>query len=213
MSNERFYKLSAQKQEAILEAAADEFAERGYEAASMNRIVERAGSSKGALYYYFDSKADLLATVVERAVARVLTEVAWPTPEGFTAETYWEQVREVTRRSIQQFDLDTWYMRILRSFYRLRDEPAAREATAGVLDQGRDLARGFLQRGQELGVVRTDLPLDLLVEIHMAADEAGDRWMLKHWAELSEPEKVKMLDALADLYRDMLDANHMGWDS
>ena len=69
MARARFQKLSPEKQEAILAAAADEFAERGYGAASLNRIIERAGSSKGSLYYYFDDKADLLRTVVERALA------------------------------------------------------------------------------------------------------------------------------------------------
>ncbi len=212
MARERFRKLKPEKQEAILSAAAEEFAERGYEAASLNRIIERAGSSKGSVYYYFEDKADLLATVVERAVERAMAEVKWPTLESFTAENYWERVRSIALESLPLMEQSTWYIRIMRSFYRLRDEPAAMEATSQVLDLSRNLTREFFRRGQELGVVRTDLPLELLVDVYLAADQAGDRWMLRHWDSMNETERRELVAARADLARDMLDAGHMGWD-
>lgn len=212
MPRNRFDKLEPPKQEAILAAAAAEFAERGFGAASLNRIIERAESSKGALYYYFEDKADLFATVVERAVARVMAELEWPPLEEFTAENYWDRLRDVTRRSLKRLQLDTWYMRILWAFHRLAAEPAARDATARVLDQYTDITRAFFRRGQELGVLRTDLPLDLLVEMFLAADQAGDRWLINQWAGLSERDKVALVEARMDLARDMLDARNTGWE-
>lgn len=59
MPRPRFQKLSIEKQQAILEAAAREFSAHGYEGASINKILETAQLSKGAAYYYFDDKADL----------------------------------------------------------------------------------------------------------------------------------------------------------
>lgn len=206
MPHPRFDRLPKDRQEAILAAAADEFAERGYAAASVNRLIQRAGTSKGALYYYFENKADLFATVIEHAMARVFEEVDWPSLEAFTAENYWQRVREVSRRSLEQMETDTWYMRILRAYYRLREEPAARAATARVLDRSREMVRAFFQRGRDLGVVRADLPLELLVEIHLASDEAGDRWMVQHWELLSDAERQSLLDARVDLMRDMWSA-------
>jgi AcrR family transcriptional regulator len=44
----------------ILEAALDLFRERGYEAATMRAIAERAGVSLGNAYYYFRSKEHLI---------------------------------------------------------------------------------------------------------------------------------------------------------
>lgn len=212
MARPRFEKLDPDKQEEILAAAADEFSSRGYEAASMNRIIERAGSSKGALYYYFEDKADLLATVAHRAVAEVLAVMEFPALESLTKEDYWEWVREMSRRSFESLETETWYMRLLRAFWLLREEEAARDATAGVLDWSRDLTRTFLRKGQELGTVRTDLPLELLLEMFLAADQAGDRWMMQHWEELDEREKIELLEARVDFARDMLDARHMGWE-
>jgi AcrR family transcriptional regulator len=212
MTSQRFHNLTPERQEALLAAAADEFAAYGYTAASMNRIVERAGSSKGAFYYYFENKADLLATVVEAAMARVLTEMQFPEPESLSAATFWDRLRETMLESMRLLDVETWYMRVLHAFYRLREEKEAREATAGVMDRSRELLAAFLRRGRDLGVVRTDLPLDLLVDIYVAADEAGDRWMMQRWKDLSGQEKHALMDARFDLVRDMLDAQHMGWN-
>lgn len=48
----------------ILEAAAECFAQRGYEAASVGDICERAGVSKGAFYHHFPSKQDLFMALL-----------------------------------------------------------------------------------------------------------------------------------------------------
>ncbi|NFU44770.1 TetR/AcrR family transcriptional regulator [Clostridium sporogenes] len=51
------------KKEAILKAALEEFATRGYEKASTNKIVEKAGVSKGLLFHYFGNKKGLFIYV------------------------------------------------------------------------------------------------------------------------------------------------------
>ena len=56
MPRPRIARLAEDKRTRILEAAAKEFAAAGYENASLNRILEHAGLSKGAAYYYFDDK-------------------------------------------------------------------------------------------------------------------------------------------------------------
>ncbi|MER5256137.1 MULTISPECIES: ScbR family autoregulator-binding transcription factor [unclassified Streptomyces] len=53
---------------AILEAAAAVFDERGYEAATVSEILERAEVTKGALYFHFSSKSDLARGVLDDAV-------------------------------------------------------------------------------------------------------------------------------------------------
>ncbi|HEV2672758.1 MAG TPA: TetR family transcriptional regulator [Gemmatimonadales bacterium] len=50
----------------ILEAALDLFRERGYEAATMRAIAERAGVALGNAYYYFGSKEHLIQAFYDR---------------------------------------------------------------------------------------------------------------------------------------------------
>ncbi|MEW2625443.1 ScbR family autoregulator-binding transcription factor [Streptomyces sp. NPDC048106] len=54
---------------AVLEAAAAVFAERGYAAATIAEILSRAGVTKGALYFHFDSKAALARGVLQEQIS------------------------------------------------------------------------------------------------------------------------------------------------
>ncbi|HJS42428.1 MAG TPA: TetR family transcriptional regulator [Gemmatimonadales bacterium] len=57
---------SAATKAKILEAALELFRERGYEAATMRAIAERAGVSLGNAYYYFGSKEHLIQGFYDR---------------------------------------------------------------------------------------------------------------------------------------------------
>src|SRR5882757_10141102 len=50
----------------LLEAAASEFAEVGYDAATMKAIAKRAGASIGAVYQYFPDKAAVASALRTR---------------------------------------------------------------------------------------------------------------------------------------------------
>jgi AcrR family transcriptional regulator len=50
----------------ILDAAAEVFAERGYEATSIDEVAEAAGISKPVIYDHFDSKKDLHIALIDK---------------------------------------------------------------------------------------------------------------------------------------------------
>jgi AcrR family transcriptional regulator len=56
----------------ILEAAAGLFAEQGFDATSVQQIVERAAVTKGAMYHYFRSKDDLLYEIYHSLIQEQL---------------------------------------------------------------------------------------------------------------------------------------------
>ena len=59
----------------ILAAALEVFAARGFQAARLEEVAARAGVSKGALYLYFETKADLFRAVVTDAISPNLEHV------------------------------------------------------------------------------------------------------------------------------------------
>ena len=61
-----------QTRAAIVEAALQLFRERGYDAATMRAIAERAGVSTGNAYYYFSSKEELIQEFYARNQAEHL---------------------------------------------------------------------------------------------------------------------------------------------
>jgi AcrR family transcriptional regulator len=60
------YRRSDVSCERILEAATELFAARGYAGAGVDRLAERSGIAKTAIYYHFGNKEGLLAAVLER---------------------------------------------------------------------------------------------------------------------------------------------------
>ena len=55
-STNKFTQLADSKQKSIIDASVNEFAYNGFRNASVNKIVEKAGISKGSLFNYFKSK-------------------------------------------------------------------------------------------------------------------------------------------------------------
>ena len=63
---------SRHRGDAILASAVAAFGRHGYHGTSMREIADALERSKGSLYYYFDTKADILYAAHDRALDRML---------------------------------------------------------------------------------------------------------------------------------------------
>jgi AcrR family transcriptional regulator len=63
-------------QREILDAAALAFAQSGFAATSMDEIAERLGATKGRLYHYYATKADIFRDVVRAGMHELIDGVA-----------------------------------------------------------------------------------------------------------------------------------------
>ena len=204
MVRDRFDNLDADKQERLFEAAANEFSDHGFEGASLNRIIESAGMSKGSLYYYFDDKSDLYATVIERATTALIRMVGGFSLDELTAESFWPTLEGAVRRMAEYMNRNAWFVRLGRSFYRLRGT-GGRAATKRVFDWLGHWTATLIHRGQKLGVVRTELPPPLLVEFTLAVGEVGDRWLVTHWDRMTPEERERTVAAELDAFHRLLE--------
>ncbi|BCG60576.1 TetR/AcrR family transcriptional regulator [Paenibacillus sp. URB8-2] len=60
------------KQVAILQAAVDVFAEKGYAGAATSEIAQKAGVAEGTIFRYYKTKKDLLLSIVGPTMSRLL---------------------------------------------------------------------------------------------------------------------------------------------
>ena len=65
--------MKEEKRKLIRNAAAKVFAERGFKSATTRDIPSAAGISPAAVYYYFDSKEDLLYQILEETISSGLS--------------------------------------------------------------------------------------------------------------------------------------------
>jgi TetR/AcrR family transcriptional regulator len=80
---------SFEHSEALLDAALREFIDYGYDAASINRILETAQMSKGQFYYHFGSKEALYLALIGVLIGRKTEFMATALqPEAFNADIF-----------------------------------------------------------------------------------------------------------------------------
>jgi AcrR family transcriptional regulator len=200
MPRPRFEKLEPARREALLAVASEEFALHGYEGASFNRIIERSGLSKGALYYYFDDKEDLYVTVLRDALQRLVFAVG-DLGAACDVAGFWREFEAWYGRSLRLFQQDPSAVGLARSLVKV----AAHGTAGGVMADLRRLTRGwvdeFMRQGQALGAVRCDLPADLLAAALVGLEEGIDLWLGERVGDMSEAEIDATAALLTGFYR------------
>ncbi|MBX2802148.1 MAG: TetR/AcrR family transcriptional regulator [Myxococcales bacterium] len=207
MPTKRFDAVDPERKEVVLRAAAAEFATHGFERASFNRIIERAGVSKGSMYYYFEDKADLYGTVVTHAVQQLIAACG-PFVPGDDARSFWREVRRVTQAGFEQVRRDPHLAGLVRSLGR-------DGSTAAPVEELRTLSSawfaGLLEAGQRLGAVRTDLPTDLMLSVAVGTVEGVELWLADRVADLDDTALNTLVHTITDLYGRM--ATPRPWES
>lgn len=97
MPSRRLQQRSEARRLEILHAAARVFRRHGIAAAGMREIAEEAGLSPGNLYYYFDSKDELLVFCQERTLEHMLAAVEAAKAVG---QSSGEQLRAILRAHV-----------------------------------------------------------------------------------------------------------------
>jgi AcrR family transcriptional regulator len=200
----RFERLAAEKRVRLLEEAAREFAAHGFAGASLNRILERAGMSKGAAYYYVEDKADLFFAVVQYAAAELHLVDAALDPTSLRAETFWQAMVALHREPLQRAFERPWLFGALRTAGRLPPEVREREPLATFARQFTGWVQALIDRGRELGVIRADVPAELAFAWLEALDAASDAWLLDHWAGLDRATIARLSDQTVEAMRGAL---------
>ena len=140
----------AQRRGAILAAARRAFARHGYEAATVRVLEAETGLSRGAIFHHFRDKEALFLALAEDDAAR-------------TAEVVAQSGLVQVMRDLRDKDAG-WLGVQLEVRRRLRTDPSF---AASWAERQAAVARATaerLERQREAGVVRTDVPVELLVD-------------------------------------------------
>ncbi|MEA2988673.1 MAG: hypothetical protein QOG83_1384 [Alphaproteobacteria bacterium] len=90
----------AQRREAILTAALDEFSASGFAAARLDDVARRAGIAKGTIYLYFRDKESLFQELVRTMLSPVVGALEAAPMAGMPARVVAEAIAEIFVREI-----------------------------------------------------------------------------------------------------------------
>jgi AcrR family transcriptional regulator len=107
---------AALKRQRIVEAAALVFRRRGYAQSTLNEIAAEAGTQAGSLYYYFDSREQLVEEVLIQSARRlkesVIAALAALPPAADSFERFVTMVRTHVLIVLQRDDFGIAYQKI-----------------------------------------------------------------------------------------------------
>lgn len=175
-----------QTRERLLGAAFSEMYTNGYTAASVDRILEASGVTKGALYHHFGSKKALAQAVIDGMIREMVVE-SWLVPLGESTNAI-DGIQACIRGQMEQLTPE----RIACGcpLNNLAQElSASDEDFRGQIDevygQWRGAIQEALERGREAGDVRADVnPAD--VAAFVVASVAGIAGFAKSTRDVRE---------------------------
>lgn len=194
----RYENLDPAQQLRLLDAARQEFSARGYVEASLNRIVAAAGISKGALYYYFEDKADLFVTVMRDVAADMVAALHLATLPDPGVD-FWGFMAETTHRKLRYARQFPGLTRMTTELTRIAASPLAPPAFRAYMQEVMAQTEVFCRAGQAAGAFRNDLPCDTLVPLMTSVLETLTERMLQDLDSGSEAE----IDRFAAIALDM----------
>lgn len=195
--DKRRYLSSVARREEILNAALIEFADRTYNAVSMERLAECAGLSKAGIYAHFKSKEEIFHALLERTTKQLCDFQGWLPDEELTLP---ELVDAYLDRLYATFESPTTV-----SIYRLLLTESAR-APELVKRWHDEVARGLRRRAQliiqrniDRGIVR---PGVLTEHFYPLASAPALLWL--HASMLSRDAPSISLVQVRDAHRQLL---------
>jgi AcrR family transcriptional regulator len=180
--------LDARRHE-ILAAARSCFARFGYEGATVRRLEDATGLSRGAIFHHFRDKDSLFLAVAEDDAAAMVQTVA---DNGLV-----QVMRDLLDRA-GSGDTAGWLGSQLEVSRRLRTDPAFAERWAARSAAIAEATRERLQRQREAGVLRDDIDVEVLTQFLELAYDG----MVLHLATGRPPgELSRVLDLVEEAVR------------
>jgi AcrR family transcriptional regulator len=150
-------KRSAERRDAILAAALDEFSARGFAAARLDDVARRADVAKGTIYLHFADKETLFEELIRQEIGPVIAALERASHADIPLRQVTDQLIEVFVRGIYETRRKDVVRLVITEGPRFPKlaEFYYREVISRVLD----IVRGLLRRAVERG----DLENDILV--------------------------------------------------
>lgn len=178
----------------ILAAARSVFAEKGFEAATVDEIAERAGLAKGTLYLYFPSKREIYLGAFRDGVMEVVEAARKGMEE---ANGVYDKLRAFVRIRMQYAEDNRELFKIFHSEFGQITHPAAKgEWFMNIYQEQLEALSTLLEEAARAGMVR-NLPAGVAASAIYGMVKGGMLRRILGWSQLSVEEDVEAIWEIA----------------
>lgn len=191
----RWERLPEQRPKQLIEAALQEFGDRGYDDTRLEDVAERAGVSKGTVYQYFQSKQALFDEVIRDTLDRALGSLTLP-PTGKSAELDLLQFMERAWEVMASSNFERAHRLVLGEIHK---SPESAELYAHHLEEVRLLLCEVVERGMVNGEFRqVDVRIATRMVLALLVKHAVWVRQPEFWPELSRRSRSEVLAEVYD---------------
>jgi AcrR family transcriptional regulator len=148
--------VSEERKNQILDAATQVFMQKGFDKARMDDIVEETGLSKGALYWYFKSKSDIIISIFDRIFQHIFVQLDSHKKDSELSAS--EALWQFTEQSIQGYQKTLKLMPVAYEFLALAfRNKFVQKAFKQYMERYMNVLVPIIQRGIDSGEFR---PMD-----------------------------------------------------
>jgi AcrR family transcriptional regulator len=176
------------RREAILDAAARIFAEKGYHETGIADIAGELGIGHGTVYRYFKNKDDIAAGVSDRAVRRLAEALLQESPTASdTLDEYRAQVERIIDRMFAALDdhpdeLRFFHRHLLAVDAEMLDRAVDAGAVGIELYLANGVAKGFLRPDLDTRLTAQAIVAVLLDVIRRSLAAPPEQVLRRRWA-------------------------------
>jgi len=160
MPKQTFFNLPEEKRNKIIDISLLEFAQHSYRAASVSRIVEKAGIAKGSMYQYFKNKKGLYLYLIDFTTNRKLSYIDRHLDSSI--EDFYMQYKQMIFLAVK-YDLGN-IGKSLFAYNALhnRSDKEMREIAMNMKEKKRNFFKEYVITARERGQIRKDVDVDLI---------------------------------------------------
>jgi TetR/AcrR family transcriptional regulator len=173
----KFFNLDPEKQDRIINAAINEFAQKGYDNASTNEMVKEAGISKGLLFHYFKNKKQLFFFLFDYCYNIVADE--FYKKVDLAESDFFKRIRQAVQIKM---DLQTKYPDILTFIQEafMQDSPEIKDEFDKKKQELNAVNIGIIYDGIDLTKFRDDVDVQKILKvISWTFEKMSDEELLK----------------------------------
>ncbi|MCD6430755.1 MAG: TetR/AcrR family transcriptional regulator [Deltaproteobacteria bacterium] len=160
---------------AIIEAALEAFSEYGYHDCPVSKIAQKAKVADGTIYLYFANKEEVLVSVFQEKMNRLISDIEELTTDCGNA---WDKIEVLIRYHMSALGNNP----VLANFLQIQLRQSSSKIRQGIAEPLRKFYRlieSFVEEGQAQGVIDSSLNANIARKVIFGSiDEVVSCWVL-----------------------------------
>lgn len=167
--------VSEERKTQILDAARDSFTERGFHNTRMADIAEASGLSKGALYWYFESKDAIILSLLKKVFEPELRDLQSLLDDDRSAE---ERLLSYTQRAAEDMqDMLKWMPLIYEFLVLAFRRDLIKKFISSFYKKNVELLESLIQQGIDSGEFQATSARDAAIAVGSIIEGTLMLWM------------------------------------